>query len=347
MDRWAFAYGRPSVNGELKREPADFKVVEQMPVTPSGEGEHVWILIRKTQLNTEQVAKQIASLAGTSNKSVSYSGRKDFQAITEQWFSVWLPGMAEPDWEQLNGDKLEVLNLARHQRKLRLGTHTSNLFELRIHEVPDSEGELTEKWSQIAMQGVPNYFGSQRFGRHGNNLAKVRAMFAGQAKVRDRRQRGLLLSSARSFLFNECLSHRVADHSWLTLTRGEPAILDGSESYFHAEQASENDPELAARLNARDVHPTCPLPGITKVGSKVGSDDSCHSFQVENAVLKEHSDLFDGLMAAKLESARRATRCLPMNACFDYSEDSVHLKFSLQRGQFATSVVRELITTSL
>ncbi len=343
MDRWAFAYGKPSVKGELKREPADFKVAEHMPVTPSGDGEHVWILIRKTQLNTEQVAKQIASLSGTSNKSVSYSGRKDFQAITDQWFSVWLPGMPEPDWEQLNGDKLEVLQLARHQRKLRLGTHTSNHFELRIREVQDDRAEIDEKWSQISTQGVPNYFGSQRFGRHGNNLAKVSALFAGQVKVRDRRQRGLLLSSARSFLFNECLSHRVTDHSWLTLAQGEPALLDGSESYFHAEDASENDPELAARLDARDIHPTCPLPGI----AKVGSDDSCHSFQAENAVLKDHSDLLGGLVAAKLESARRATRCLPMNASFDCSEGSVHLKFSLQRGQFATSVVRELIRPSL
>ena len=51
-------------------------------------------------------------MAGVHPRQVSYAGMKDRRAVTEQWFSVQLPGREEPDWQALNSATLTVLRHA-------------------------------------------------------------------------------------------------------------------------------------------------------------------------------------------------------------------------------------------
>ena len=84
----------------------------------------------------------------------------------------------------------------------------------------------------ITAHGVPNYFGEQRFGHGGDNIRHARAMLAGSEPVRDRHLRGLYLSAARAFLFNEVLAARIGAGTWNTVLPGEACMLAGSNSFF-------------------------------------------------------------------------------------------------------------------
>ncbi|NNG11875.1 MAG: tRNA pseudouridine(13) synthase TruD, partial [Halobacteria archaeon] len=118
----ATAWGGPPASGRWRIDPEDFQVREIPLLEPAGAGEHVWLFVRKREENTDQVARQLARCAGVRTRDVSYAGLKDRNAVTEQWFSVHLPGRQEPDWRVFETDSVTVLRHARHNRKLRRGT---------------------------------------------------------------------------------------------------------------------------------------------------------------------------------------------------------------------------------
>ena len=80
------------MNAKLRSTPEDFRVVEDLGYEPEGEGEHHYLYIQKRGENTDWVARQLANFCQVSPKDVAYAGKKDRHAVTEQWFSVHLPG---------------------------------------------------------------------------------------------------------------------------------------------------------------------------------------------------------------------------------------------------------------
>ena len=315
--------------------PEDFQVCEIPLVEPAGEGEHVWLLIRKRQENTEPVARSLARLAGVAQREVSYAGLKDRNAVTEQWFSVCLPGGAEPDWHAVDSEYITLLHHARHHRKLRRGALRGNAFRIRIRGVTGDREALARRLGDVAAAGVPNYFGEQRFGRGGSNLRTAGRLFAHAAGRLSREQRGLALSAARSWLFNQVLARRVETHSWDRPLPGEALQLEGTHSFFVAAGVDEM---LLHRVREGDVHPTGPLCGT---GESPATGDA---LQVEMACLAPYVGWIEGLAAAGLKHERRALR-LPIGA-LDWSwpeADCLELSFTLPAGAYATSVLRELV----
>lgn len=329
-----YAYGKPPLSGDLRSQPADFIVEEQLGFEPEGEGEHHFLWLQKTGLNTEQVARTVARFAGVPPRQVSYSGMKDRHAITRQWLSVHLPGNREYPWSELNSKSLSILTATRHRKKLRRGTHQSNQFTLRVRNLVGDRDELAERVSKARQQGVPNYFGEQRFGRNGSNVEEARRWFDGQWRPK-KHQRGIYLSAARSFLFNEVLAQRVRDHSWQQLLPGEVIALNGSHSVFtHTGEAS-----LTRRLAEGDIHPSGPMAGKK---SAVSCENVVAS--LEASILNAHVELLAGLEQAGLKAERRPLRVIPENLlCKQLPDQSVELTFSLPSGCFATALMRELI----
>ncbi|NNG14267.1 MAG: tRNA pseudouridine(13) synthase TruD, partial [Gammaproteobacteria bacterium] len=132
--RPAYAHGNPLSTGIIRQRPEDFIVDELASVEFTGEGEHVCLHIRKRGLNTEDIARQLATLAGIKRRDVSFAGLKDRHAVTTQWFSVYLPGVSDPDWQSLNSDDVQILEVIRNARKLRRGTLTGNRFQITVRE---------------------------------------------------------------------------------------------------------------------------------------------------------------------------------------------------------------------
>ena len=156
-----------------------------------------------------------------------------------------------------------------------------------------------------SVSGVPNYFGEQRFGRDGSNIALGEAVIAGRRVSRSKRSIGL--SAVRSLHFNNELSQRINAGTWNRLLPGDTANLDGSGSIFEVDRVTE---ELAQRCAELDIHPCGTLPALE---------------------------------AAGVRSANRPLRMRVDKLQWELKEGVLWLGFQLRRGCFATSVLRELV----
>ena len=331
----AYAHGKPAATGQLRRVAEDFCVTGIPLLEPDGEGEHVWLWIRKRNENTPRVAEQLARFAAVQPRQVSYAGLKDRHAVTEQWFSVQLPGRDAPDWEALNSESLTVLRHARHSRKLRRGALQGNRFRITLRDIEADNDDLEKRLTLISAAGVPNYFGEQRFGRDAGNLQTALQLFANPRRRMARNRRSLALSAARSLLFNQVLSRRVHAASWNVPIDGDAMQLSGSHSFFIAESI---DAELLARVHSKDVHPTGPLHGR----GETPVQGACR--QLEYAVLAGHADWCTGLEAAGLKQDRRALRLMVEDLRWQRTATAdLLLEFSLPPGAYATCVLRELL----
>jgi len=329
------AHGQPCLRGKLRAAPEDFQVREELGFTLDGSGEHAWLWVRKRDANTDWVARRLAERAGVPAAAIGYAGLKDRHAVTEQWFSVHLPGQPEPDWTAIDDPDFTVLRATRHSRKLRRGALSGNAFHIVIREFDGDPAELAERLNLVSATGVPNYFGEQRFGRESGNLERATAMLRGEEKVRDRHRRGLYLSAARAALFNAVLARRVADHTWNQPLPGEVLMLAGSHSIF---TTTELDETLRQRVVAFDLHPTGPLWGAGELRS--GGPVR----ELEETVAATLPTFRDGLVAAGLKQERRALRLAVWDATLVLPDArSTVLDFRLPAGAYATTVLRELV----
>ena len=328
------AHGAPVLAARMRVAPEDFFVEELPAFEASGAGEHLLLTVEKRGMTTAFAARRIAQWAGVAEPAIGHAGLKDRHAITRQRLSVWLPKKVAPDIAALQSDDLRVLEHAWHARKLPRGALAGNRFALVLREVAGEREAIEARLAAIARRGVPNHFGEQRFGRGGGNVQQAVAMFAGRRVKRE--ERSMLLSAARSELFNRVLDARVAAGSWDSGLDGEVWMLDGSRSVFGPEAAT---PALQARLDAFDVHPTGPLWGEGELRS------SGQARAIELGALQGDSAdrLRSGLERARLKQERRALRLLPQELAWEWQDPAtLVLRFALPPGSYATTVLREL-----
>ena len=293
-------------------------MVEKLGWEFSGDGEHDYLWIEKTGANTEWVSRQLARYAGIPARDVGYAGLKDRHAVTRQWFSV--PRWNAPDWSGLELEGVDILDIGRHAKKLRKGAHRGNEFVivLRGDGLAPHAAAIEQRVQAVREQGVPNYFGEQRFGRDATNLRLADQWAAGRRL--QRHSRSLAISTVRSLLFNNYLDERVRDGTWNRLLAGDTASLEGSGSVFSVDSI---DAELERRCSEMDVHPAGELAGA-------------------NSVHPAKQGWIDALAKARVAPAWRSLRSRVINLSATISDETVSLTFSLGRGSFATSVLREI-----
>lgn len=304
---WARALGEPLFACRIRSTPEDFVVTEMLDIEFSGDGEHDWLWIEKIGANTSWVADQLAKHAGVHSRDVGQAGLKDRHAVTRQWFSVRRPSGEGTDWDSLSIEGVQLIECHRHQRKLKRGTHRGNSFRiaLRGEDIDPVRELVSDRLKSIAEDGVPNYFGEQRFGRDGGNIELAQAVIAGKRFSRNKRSIGI--SAFRSLHFNNELSSRVDDGTWNTILPGDTANLDGSGSVFEVDEVTL---ELEQRCKEMDIHPTGTLPGIEKL---------------------------------RVEPSRRPLRMRVADLRWKFDAGVLWLEFSLGKGSFATAVLREIV----
>jgi len=323
---FAYAQGkRPEASAILRQELEDFRVTENLGKKLTGEGEHVYLKIEKQNLNTLDVVEQISRLAGVRRMDVGYSGLKDRRAITSQWFSVYLPVEKPIEWQLLDSENARLLESTRHQQKLRRGQHQSNEFQICLRNFTGDLDELQKRLQLIADQGVPNYFGPQRFGTNGNNLESADRLFSGNYREKNNKKRGFYLSAARSYLFNAVLSERIREKTWQTVESGDITV------------------EGAVDGSSRNALPTGPLWGRGRLKT------SGRILTLETQVTDKLAGWCHGLEHTGLKQERRAL-VLPINDLnweinHQPNECILMLRFSLAPGCYATSVIREICET--
>ncbi|MEF9901168.1 MAG: tRNA pseudouridine(13) synthase TruD [Pseudomonas sp.] len=321
-------------NAILKATAEDFQVDEVLDIPLSGNGEHLWLWVEKRDLNTEEAARRLARAAGVPLRNISYAGLKDRQALTRQWFSLHLPGKADPDLGAAENETLSILKRTRHSRKLQRGAHSANGFTLRLTGLNAEHPALDARLEQLRSQGVPNYFGTQRFGHEGGNIHDALDWAGRQALPEQRNVRSRLLSSARSYLFNQVLAQRVTNGSWQHAQVGDLLAFTDSRSFFPAGEAECSDPRLAIL----DLHPTGPMwgEGLPATSGVTG--------ELEQRIGEQQASLCQWLARAGMTHERRILRLPIGGLTWHYPEpDVLQLEFVLPAGCFATVVVRELV----
>lgn len=338
LSKQGWLHGQPVASGVLKASAEDFRVIEDLGYAPDGEGEQLLVRIRKNGCNTRFVAEALAKFVGIHPRDVSFAGMKDRHAVTEQWFCLRIPGKITPDLTAFELTGVEVLESARHRRKLRTGALQGNAFTLVLRQISDRDA-VEQRLQLIARDGVPNYFGSQRFGHEGNNLTMAQRWAADEIRVRERNKRSFILSAARSAMFNQVVSDRLAQQGSLTrVLPGDALQLTGRGSWFVAE-AAERD-TLQQRVDASELRITAPLPGSGEWGTR---DDA---LAFEQNSLSGEGALIALMDRERVEAARRAMLVIPRDLQWNWQDDAtLEMSFWLPAGSFATSVVRELLLT--
>ena len=315
LPQWPNAYPASGASATLKHLNEDFIVTELPLQLPSGEGEHIWLDIEKNGANTAFVAQQLAEAAGVSDRDVGYAGLKDRYAITRQWFSIYFPKGETPDLTQLQHPEFKVLSQSRHVKKLRPGDLQGNRFRIVLRDVSGDRDALEANLQAVAAHGVPNYFGAQRFGFDGGNVEQGRAMLAREIRVRNPKKKGIYLSAVRSFVFNEVLALRMQQGLWGKTLPGD--VMDEAG------------------------RPTGPLWGR----GRVSTTDQAQA--LENGVAERHAILCDGMEHAGLDQDRRALVASPEGMSWEWPQaDQLVLTFSLPAGNYATSVLSEILRTT-
>ncbi|CCQ09558.1 tRNA pseudouridine 13 synthase [Pseudoalteromonas luteoviolacea B = ATCC 29581] len=322
-----YLYKPPSATADFKSKAEDFIVDELMDIDFTGEGEHVCLEVVKRGENTLTIAKAIAKTAGVALREVSYAGLKDRHGVCTQWFSVPVAIKKHIDFAVLNNENCMVIRQIRHNRKLRTGCHKGNRFTITLRNVSDVRAILARV--NAVRQGVPNYFGEQRFGFDGHNLNMAERMFNGEP-IRDKKLRGIVISAARSHLFNHIVSSRVEAHGIAVSWPREIFLLEGSNAFFEEDLNDQN----VARLLSGDIHLSAPLYGRGDRGI----------VEQEKAWLTDFTTWCDGLGELGLKMERRALRLVPKNFAVETIDDNtIKLSFELPKGTFATAVLRELV----
>jgi tRNA pseudouridine13 synthase len=337
FDQFAHAYPSLDISARFKQSPEDFIVDEELPFELTGQGEHAWLKVRKRNNNTDWVAARIAEHAGVKKHAVGYAGLKDRFAVTTQWFSVYLPGRDDVDWDDFKLEGVELLETTRHRRKLQRGALKQNRFTIRLRdiEIAGNSGieQVSKRCELIRQQGVPNYFGEQRFGHGLSNLADAERMFSQPRKRIPRHKRSLFISAARSWIFNTILSERIQAGTWNQRIKGDVFMLDGRSACF-SDDDSEN---LHQRLQRGEIHPTAVLWGD---GANMATAN-CEA--LESDIVSRYPLFKQGLRDARVEQQRRSLRLLVKDIeCRQHASDLV-LTFSLQAGSYATMVLREIV----
>lgn len=394
----------PPLGGRIKTYPTDF-VVEEVPLYDAcGEGTHSFVCIEKTGMATMRAVRELARALGQPHRNVGYAGMKDANAVTRQYLSIeHVPPERIRD-VQVAG--IRILSVDRHTNKLRLGHLKGNRFVIRLREV--DRGRLADVRGiieHLSRQGVPNYFGQQRFGTRGDTwqigramlkqdwvevisvmlgrpsdhdrgeVLKARRLFeegryeeaartwpypfadARRACVAMARTKGshkraffgidkalkrLYLSAFQSYLFNKVVAVRLG--SLAQLLAGDLAYRHANGAVFRVTDPAAEQP----RADTFEISPSGPLFGYRM------TEPTDEPLEIENRVLCETGFApadFRVPGAHKVKGARRPLRFQPRDAEVSLGEDEhgeyFELRFFLEPGCYATTVLREICKTDL
>ncbi len=323
----------PGTGGVLRQEPGDFRVEEVPLYLPSGEGEHLFVQFEKTGHTTAHVLRELGGQIGVRDRDIGVAGLKDRHAVTTQWIS--LPGKVEGRLPTFALDGVRVLQVTRHTNKLGMGHLRANRFVVRVRGAAGQADAARQTLEGLAARGVPNYFGPQRFGLGGLNAEEGLRVVRGESRVRDPRVRRFLTTALQSVVFNGFVNLRLERGVFDGLLAGDMAKKHDTGGVFQVEDAAQETP----RAVRGEVSATGTL-----FGKKV------KPLTLDAGELEQEALAALGLSAGMFSSRkgdRRLTRVFPEDVSVTPQDDGFTAAFTLPRGSFATSVLREIMKTDV
>lgn len=321
--------------GRIKERIEDFEVEEIPAYEPSGRGDHLFLWIEKRDVGAEFFVRELAKRLGVPAGAIGTAGMKDRRAVTRQWVSV--PATAESHLGAIDGGGIRVLNTSRHENKLRPGHLRGNRFRVLIRGATgDPEPALTG----LRENGLPNFYGPQRFGKDGETSALGLAWLRRErTNIRNPFLKKLALSAAQSLLFNQYLRRRIDDGFLRTVLSGDALAKWPVGGMFLSREPVVDQP----RLDAREVVPAGPMFGRKLFpAAEIAAER-------EAAILSDAgltADAFAGF--GKLLAGTRRHILVYVDDLVAVNEpDGLRLGFSLPAGSYATVLLAEVMKTEV
>jgi tRNA pseudouridine13 synthase len=338
----------PGIGGRIKLLPDDFEVEEIPAYQPSGSGDFLYLWVEKRDMGAEYFTRQVARRLDIPVGEVGTAGLKDRRAVTRQMVSV--PAGVEDRVAQLDGDGIRVLSVSRHGNKLRPGHLHGNRFRILVRDLSSdvAVGEvLPSVIERLKQQGVPNYYGPQRFGRDGETWSLGLALLSHEkppvtasgrpANLRNPFLRKLALSAAQAGLFNHYLAQRLTEGLLHRVLAGDVMCKLPFGGMFVAEDVTREQD----RFDAREIVPSGPIFGRKTFAS------AAEAAAREAAVLDAYhltSRSFAGF-GKLVQGTRRHNLLFPTDLSAAMHADGVELSFTLPAGSYATVLLREIMKT--
>ncbi len=333
----------PGVGGRIKTFPEDFEVEEIPAYEPCGSGDFLYLWVEKRDMGAEFFTRQVARRLGVPPGEVGSAGLKDRRAVTRQWIS--LPAAVEGALGALDGDGVKVLTVSRHGNKLKPGHLRGNRFRILIREPNASALETLETvLHRLRHEGMPNFYGPQRFGRDGETLKIGLALLKKEPpplsegrkpNVRSPFLRKLALSAAQSALFNHCLAKRLTDGLLRRVLPGDVMAKWPFGGLFVAEDV----PREQSRFDDRETVHAGPMFGRKTFPAR-GEAAAREDAALADAGLTREA--FAGF--GKLMMGTRRHDLVYLDGLVAAVEpEGVRLTFTLPAGSYATVLLREVM----
>lgn len=328
----------PGVGGRIKVHPEDFEVDEVPSYEPSGEGEHLFLWIEKRSVGPEFLTRMIAQRLGVPVGTIGTAGLKDRHAVTRQWVSV--PQEAEPRLKRIDGDGIRVLNVSRHANKLKPGHLRGNRFRILIRDADTRHADDAMRIvEQLQTEGMPNFYGPQRFGRENSTLELGWRCLAGTASKRIRPFLfKFALSAVQSFLFNDYLSRRMHDGLLRVVLPGDVMLKWPFGGLFVVEDLAQEQ----KRFDEREI-----IMGGPMFGSRTFAAGELAAAR-EQAILQDHQ-IGPATFArfGKLATGTRRHNLVYLDdLTANWESDGLRLTFTLPAGSYATVLLHEVMKTN-
>jgi len=324
----------PGIGGKIKSSPDDFEVEEIPAYEPSGQGDFLYLWIEKRDMGAEYFERQIARRLDIPVGEVGTAGLKDRCAVTRQMVSV--PAFVEERLAQLDGDGIKVLRVGRHSNKLKAGHLHGNRFRILIRDAQVHAGRV--HYEAIRDLGMPNYYGTQRFGRDGETLQIGLALLRGEKPARPVRSaflKKLALSAVQSALFNHILAQRFRDGLLRRVLPGDVMCKIPFGGMFVAEDVAAEQ----ARFDACEIVTAGPICGRKTFAA---TNDALQREQAALAAFGLNQSSFNGFGKLLMGTRRHNLVYLPDLAAA-IEPDGIRLTFTLPAGSYATVLLRELM----
>jgi tRNA pseudouridine13 synthase len=327
------------IGGRIKSVPEDFEVEEIPAYPPSGSGDFLYLWVEKRGIGADYFTRQMARRLDIPVGEIGMAGLKDRRAVTRQMVSV--PARVESRLSALEGDGLRLLKVDRHVNKLKPGHLHGNHFRILVRGSAAREGDIERLLHRLHGEGMPNFYGPQRFGRGGETLQLGLNLLRDEKPARRPSSflRRLALSAAQAALFNHYLGKRMRDGLLYRVLPGDVMAKLPCGGLFLVEDVVREQ----QRFNAREIVSMGPIFG-RKTFAAAGE-----AHEREIATLAEcgiEPDCFRQF-GKLLQGTRRHNLVYVKDLSAAICPDGVWLTFTLPSGSYATVLLREITKSEL
>jgi len=307
-------------------------IVEEVPIKFSNNGNFLVLKVKKTNCDTWELVDRLSKFLGIYSNEITYAGLKDKRATTTQYITI--PKKYSKEINKFKSKKIEILDIYLHNKKLNIGDLEANRFKINLNEVELNELFHIEKLLKIiSKDGMPNYFGYQRFGKNiKENILKTRELLFGKSNIKDKKLAKMLILAYQSSFFNAWLVQRLKlDTKSFKLLNGDIFFDIKNQRYFISKTINE---KILNDFKSGLITPTGLLPGRDV-------------FKARDEALKieqkyDNSDIYE-------KGYRREAIVFPKNISCKYDKQTkvCNLDFVLPKGSYATVLIEFLANKNL